>query len=329
MEKLTKENYYSYPALSNSMMSWLLPENGGSMKKFEDKMLFPQEEGDSASMRLGTLIHKYVEQKTYDVFQICDVPSPAIAKICESIAEDGITDLDSQILSTARALDFQPGWKDQTVIDKIKEQGSAYLANIMDAKSKNKSLVTESEMNLIKKIGDNICEVIPWNFSTSPDVPSDISPRFEKSSPFPSVIYNEKAINFVLDGIECKGLIDIAIINPIDDSVTIIDLKTTSTPLSLFEGYKMHEITKEGIRENQVEGIMYKRQVHRQLAFYGMGLATLNYRVSNYFVLVAETEAPYEVKLVRVPDNYIELGTIRIRQALDLIIHNSLMKTGL
>lgn len=330
MEKLTKENYYTYPALSNSMMNWILPETGGSVKKFQERSLFPQEEGDSAAMRLGTLVHKYVETASYDIFKICAVPSPSIAKICEAVAQNPITDLDSQILSAARELDFQPTWKDETVINKVKEQGGGYLFNLKEAKEKGIILVTEEEMKQIKAIGDNIAEVIPWNFDRTGEISEQYKQMFGADLEF----FNELPVEFVYQDILCKSLIDIVVIDHHTKRIKLIDLKTTSTPISLYCGYKMHEYESadsEKIVEREVEGVMYKRYVHRQLAFYSLAIESKfpGYLVDKLYVLAAETNAPYDVKLEEVSSSHIMLGICRVDKAIHTLFSNSLMTTSL
>lgn len=335
MEKLTKENYYQSKLISNSSLSWLLPENGGSPAKFRQNMEKEIEDQTSAEMRLGTLIHKFVEMKSYDIFKVTQIPSSSIAEICEKVVEGNLDDLhgplrDSIILKAAREADYQSNWKDDTVVRKIIEQGWNYIEDLIEIKKSGLIAISEDEDRQIRTIGEKIKNTIPWNFRDS------IDENFE--------VINELPVTFVYGDftedknstVACKSLIDIVVINHLEKDITIFDLKTTSTPVSLYSGYTTHEVQIESnkvasIVEKNVEGVLYKRNVHRQLAFYRKAMLSLypDYSVSSAKVVVVETNPPFDIAIVEVADIYLELGNKRIDYAMEQIISNSLLENEL
>lgn len=319
---VTKENYYKSPKLSNSALNWVLPETGGSIEKFIHKSLFPAEEEESEYMRLGTLIHKYVEHgykaEIDKIFEVTEIPSSSIAKIIQEVHKNPAADLRTEVLRVARMLDYQPGWKDETVVNKVLAEGSKYLEKLK-LEAEGKTLVSQEEMNQLSVICTKLEGVIPWNFKKEGFL-YEVNMTPAHGEPGDDVqILNEHPIEFEYGGVECKSLIDILLVNHTRKTISIVDLKTTSVPVSIYTGYETQAIDDRGnIVPSKVEGTMYKRNVHRQLAFYRKAAeqAYPGYTFENALVCVVETNAPYDMTMVKIPKNYLELGTFRIDAAI-------------
>ena len=322
MEKLTKENYYDSDRVSNSSLSWLLPETGGSLTKFIYKSGIVEHE-ESESMRLGTLIHKFVE-KGYDadidkIFEVAEIPSPAIAKIIQEVSKNPSAPLRDEILRVARANEYQSTWKDDTVVNKILAEGSAYLEKLK-LEETGKVLVSNQEMNQLHHICARIKEVLTWNFYKEGFLGEVIMTPAHGEPGDDVEILNECAIAFEYNDIECKSLIDILLVNHTRKTISIVDLKTTNIPNSIYTGYTtddIDQVTGELV-EKWVEGVMYKRQVHRQMAFYKLAASAQypDYTFNKAYVFAVETIAPYDVKLIAIPEKYMELGLRRINFAM-------------
>lgn len=327
MVTLTKENYYDSPRLSNSALNWILPETGGSVEKYLYKTLFPVQEEESEYMRLGTLIHKFVEHgynaEVNEIFEVAEIPSPAIAKIIQEVHKNPSADLRSEVLRVARMLDYQSGWKDETVINKVLAEGSSYLEKLK-LETEGKTLVTQEEMNQLSVICTKLEGVIPWNFKKEGFL-YEVNMTPVHYEPTDDVeILNEHPIAFEYKGIECKALIDILLINHTRKKISIIDLKTTSTPIHMYQGYNTIIVDENNvICSSKVEGVMYKRNVHRQLAFYKKAVtyAYPEYDIRTISVLAVETNQPYDMCMVHIPDTYLTVGSIRIDTAIEQLKH--------
>ncbi len=319
MEKLTKENYYESPKVSNSSLSWLLPETGGSVEKYIYRTSFQPVEESSESMRLGTLIHKYVE-KGYnadfdEIYEVVEMPSATIAGIIEEVAENPAAPLRDEILRVARSVDYYPSWKDETVINKILAEGSEYLEKLK-LESTGKVIISPEEMQQLQPICSIIREKMIWNFEKKGFL-DEFNMTPIHSEPDDDVeILNECAIEFEYENVECKSLIDILLVNHTRKTFCIVDLKTTSVPISIYTGYCTEEIDNpsESIVSKWVEGVMYKRNIHRQIAFYKLAAASKypDYKFDGAYVFAVETSIPYETSLTPIYNRYIELGKRRI-----------------
>lgn len=333
MERLTKENYYDSQRVSNSSLNWILPETGGSVQKFTYKTTFPQEEEESDSMRLGTLIHKFVEQgynaNAEKLFEVCEIPSDSIAKIIQDVAKNPSAPIRDEVLRVARLHGYQPNWKDDTVINKILGEGEKYLEKLK-LETEGKILVSEEEWKQLSMICNNLQEFVPWNFDKEGFM-NEVNMTPGHGEPGDDVqILNECAVEFEYQEIESKALIDILIVNHTRKTLTIVDLKTTSVPLSIYTGYNTQEINDEGkIVDKFVEGTMYKRNVHRQLAFYKIAAESLykGYTFNSAYVLALETNIPYEVTMAKVNNAYLELGKKRIDYAFECFKRHCLFES--
>lgn len=316
MEELTKENYYDSSYVSNSSLNWILPETGGSAKKYEYFSTHPQPELDSEAIRLGKLIHLYVEKKTFDVFQICSVPSPSIKAVCDLILETGKGITNDTILEAANKLDYQKSWKPETKIQKILDEGLGYMASIETAKANGKTLVSFEELSKLQLIGEEIKNAVPELF---------------ESSTSEKYILNEYPISFLYypadtPEVRCKALIDVIVVDDSNNTVTIYDIKTSNVPNSIYLGYNDVEIQDKKLVFKQVEGTYIKRNVHRQMAFYKLACESKwpSYKMQCKIIAV-ETNAPYEVSVKKIIDETLKIGMYKIEQAMNLLNNHKLV----
>lgn len=314
MEELTRENYYDSSYVSNSSLNWILPETGGSPKKYEYFSTHQQPELDSEAIRLGKLIHLYVEKKTFDAFQICSVPSPSVKAVCDLILEMGKGITNENILEAANKLDYQKSWKPETKIQKILDEGLGYMASIETAKANGKTLVSFEELSKLQLIGEEIKNAVPELF---------------ESSTSEKYILNEYPIKFSYFGeneVQCKALIDVIVVDYSTNTVTIYDIKTSNVPNSIYLGYNDAEIQDGKLVIKPVEGTYIKRNVHRQMAFYHMACKSkwTSHKIECKIIAV-ETNAPYEVSVKKLTDETLKLGMYKIQLAMSLLENNKLV----
>jgi hypothetical protein len=338
MSSLTKENYHSHPAISNSMMSWILPECGGSPAKYEEFSLFPPEDEEKDAMRIGSLIHKYMEMGEkidMNLFVETILPTPGVLKIAdEAIAlQKGVSwdreVLSPEILRIAREQQFQNNWKDQTIVDKVFSEAGVYMLQAIKAESDGGILVSAEEKKAIERAGKGLEKAIPWNFDLS-ILPPGVDAGDDYS------ILREYPIEFMLLDVPCKALIDLLVVNRTKKQFSIYDLKTTGTPLSIYKGYSIHvfqEVT--GTRQlttTEVPGRYLYWHVHRQLAMYNRACYAefKDYGMPKYpQIIVCETKLPYEVEIFEPPYEVRTIGDSRVLEAIKLLKKSNLVGVGL
>jgi hypothetical protein len=330
---MTKDEYYAHPAISNSSLDWILPECGGSPLKYEERVLFPLSDDESAEKRLGSLAHTMIERKGLGGFSLSKIPSPSIAQICNltfnhlmfNISNE--TMLKKLILESAKSLSYQPRWKDETIIGKVLTEGKDFLAALDKAKSSGNVLVSAEEMLTLTLMMNSLSKKFPWLFHES-----------DKNQPAPGqpgqefVILREVPLLWnikINESLECKSLIDLIVINKTDGWYRIYDFKTFRMPINIYFGYEQLTLNEDGkvIRE-MVRGKMYDRMVHRQLQFYSKAVRAngiiQGHDLKGYVelppvVIGCETIAPYECSSTLLSPQYRTLGDAVIEKAITLI----------
>jgi hypothetical protein len=336
MSKLTREDYYKSTRVSNSSLSWLLPESGGSPAKYEELSLFPSEQEDSQAMLLGSHIHKLLEKKTLNVFQETETPSAAVTSIAETVVEN-LPNFDKQppaiveeeLIKTARAQGYHNDWKDVTLGKNLTSAAGIFMLQLFKAKKDGISLVDKTTYDTLKIVLPKLEKLLPWNFDKSVDPPMCEGDHYE--------ILNELIVEFDLLGVPCKAMIDLVVINKSKGLFQVYDLKTTSTPLSIYFGHTMSAFVEDSVSKSriladvEVPGTFLKWQVHRQMAFYNRAVqARLGYHPMGSPVIIGcETKMPYEVQLRSLTYEELTIGDARVLKAIEMIDAMGLNGVGL
>lgn len=302
-----KKPYYDKPGVSNSSLAWLLPESGGSPAAYSYFLNNPPPELDSPEVTLGSLIHAFCEDPAgTSTIVISALPGPGVVKTIKYLLAQEETPLDKfdkeQIYQAAKAVNYGQSWKPDTVVRKVLEEGFEYASALL-RENDHLYIVDPEQDKVFKILADRLRDEV-WFSHTST--------FFET----PTHVEREKEIYFELEGVQCKALIDRLVTMNGPKQILVEDIKTTHMPISWFEGYN------DGITEEV--GQMFKRQVHRQLAFYdhavrkSLGKEAFDWRIDHIIVAI-QTTPPYEIKRIVVPVNLIDVGRKRITVALDQI----------
>jgi hypothetical protein len=317
---MTKEEYHAYDAVSNSSLSWVLPESGGSPKKYENYKLFPPDDLDSVEVELGTCAHLLVETGTLDSFEVVNKPGPSVSAICDELvnhpAYASMTpiQINDEIVRIARARDFQPRWGDDAIVKNILKDGGDYIAKLTTS---TKKLVDPETMTKLEAIKMSLDETAPWLFEPSLPPPNcAVGDDFE--------VLKEKVILFVHKEVECKALLDIVVVNHSRDTIDIYDLKTVSMPLSIYLGYE--------IDGEQVQGKFVDRGIHRQLAFYNIAvvaayIVTLS-TSTTVSIIACETKGVFESKIHTLNNDIVIKGLRRANYGIELLKEYNLISMG-
>lgn len=302
-----EKDYYSIKAVSNSSLGLINPSQGGSPQKFKRFLDKAETKEETPSLRNGKLIHKYVEDP--ESFHISDIIKPP-DMMCSWVEEvhnkvscyPFVTDdlLNEAILQT-KGDRYKATTKEQSILDKFKETGMDYLSHLQD--SQGKHILTKEEHSVI-----NSCIESLHNHPQANNLLFN-----NNTGPF-DIHFNEMDIYWVDEetGLACKALIDRLIILPDERIVYLVDLKTTSKPISLYP-----------------DSFEFWR-TYRQLAFYKEAvkqwLNTANYKGPYTLIpmiVAVETTGLHEVRCFHIEESYMEKGVKEFRELLNLIKYHT------
>lgn len=332
--KINREDYFDYNAVSSSMLKWILPEFGGSPRKYKYWKENGRPELTSDEVKLGKLAHRHLERPGSIVLVEVEKPQPAIATVCEELVErpeylsiKEMEDVRELVYEVAKSLDYQPNWKKETIIDKVLNQGAVYIQALIEAKrskgeNKSKVLVSPEEKTKLIEIFSAVDEV-----SSILKTPCIL---FKDGAPTDDIqVFHEYPIAFVFRDVQCKALIDVAVVNHTLKKVYVFDLKTTSKPIPFFTG--------QGVIRNGIvhlkEGEIFTRGIDVQLVFYLMGLTLIcntnkgvldaftdGYRIEAAALGIVETLPPYDREYYNgVTESDLRYAKKRVEIAIDLI----------
>ena len=299
-------NYFDIKAVSNSSLSYINPESGGNprlFRKFLDGLL---DEKPSKSFELGTLIHEeLLEPGKLDIVPD-NTPGPKTQDILDALwvrlyqdtpeeyldAMDGTVPLDELTEGTWEAVipaDFYPKYALQTKINRIVKDGTDYW----------KALFTHRGKKIVDAATWHIVQGCIESIKAHPVAEALICGNAFGHA---DEAFNETEIQFDMDWplrdsdsfvqIPVKGKLDRILLNHKEKTITLVDLKTTASPLGRFEE------------------TVAKYAYYRQLAWYRMLLehAYPEYEVTEIYIVAVQTNKEYPAEVFKIDDSYLQLG---------------------
>ena len=256
--------YYKDKRISNSSLSYINPEQGGSPRKFKDYLDGNLEHLETPSLYHGSMIHKFILEP--DTFAVADVerPSDTIVKIMEKVynitkgeVETDINKYHEYIFGSARELNYGQTWKPDTLIKKVIDQGKDYYDFLLRADGK--VCIDQKMAGMLSAIKDSI---------TTHKAASDLlfTGEGENESEYfwgPNQAYKSKIDRYQKTGTK----------------VNLIDLKTTSKSVEMFR--------------DSFEYYHYDRQ----MAFYVDALEDNYMLVDKVYIIAVETTGYYQVRV--------------------------------
>lgn len=238
----TIKDYYANEALDQTKLKLLL---GNDPRVFLNPPVI-----DTQATQFGSIVDCLLTDpmefdNDYYVTEMETLPTDTIQNIINNyysiikeFPEKENTDVLLQCIKDAK---YYPNWGDATKLTKVMEAGNDYLKELQVCG--NRTMITKSNKELALTMISNLQRVFPEILmNTNPDI---------------EVLY-QVPLYFKYQDIDCKGLIDILVINHITKTVQIIDLKTFyDHPLEFNYAIKSH-------------------RYDIQLAFYRLGLIVLN-----------------------------------------------------
>lgn len=235
--------------ISNSSLSYIEPEMGGSPQAFLD-FFTEKNEAEKSYYRIGHLIHKWAEDR--DLFAIASCPKPT--EVMGVIADRVIQEIEANGVAFTRELasdislmmGYQRNWKPETRLKNVYDGVEAYVNDYI-TRDEEKTYLTEAETITIESCVKSIEKhPIAKDLLFMQDV------DFSNKSVFKELeIYWTKVFKFTLPSgeiievtVRFKAKLDSLCIDFDNKTITYTDPKTTSAGaysfLKSFEAYKYY-----------------------------------------------------------------------------------------
>ena len=299
---MSEENYYGREEISNSDLGELKLSPRRFVMRKEREM-----QTKSAALELGTLIHKYTLEPAD--FIIADV-APVSGKMGEYIRayfeleksgmeEDKIPDL-----AYAHA-QYKPSHsKPETILKSFKKKQENVDFYEFLKKADGKIALSPKDKQIIEGCNMALRSHVVSNKLLFTDPEGNVE------------TFNEKEIYFNQHDVDCKSKLDRIIVDHDNKTVTIADLKTTSSNI-YGECKPIGTNTGVLIRDWHVTGFMYsclQYSYHRQLAFYinAVQAEYPDYTVES-FIIAVDTKGAYDVAVYKLPQEWLDEGNSQIQ----------------
>lgn len=320
---LTRENYFDYGTggddiiVSNSSLSYINPNEGGSIKRFMNYIRGKTEKEESKSLERGRLLHRFLEDSESFTMLPDDLPSDDVCRIVEDVRAEVVAsglapgllqDNEAAIVQVARQRKFgAANWSSETIIKRIRAKGDAYWTHLCNTDGK---VMTDAKTRLIL---DSITDGLKSNPYT-----------WDNYIQTPPGVMKEFPILFEMLDFTCKALLDNVYVDFDKKEGTIRDVKTTSKPVSTYLG--RYEVKAPDKREF-VYGPFVWYHTYRQLAFYEWAVkkwltsqGELGHKYHfKHEVLACETIEPYEHIVYIINPEWIRTGVIEFEECFAIL----------
>lgn len=208
--------YFEHPGLSQSKLKLLLLSGQlfNTVKEEESELFFEEKEHfiiGSAVDTYITMTHEYDNE--YYTSTLSEKPSATIMSIIQQVYSERISDTleENDILWAIDAHGYQSNWKTETRITKILKDGQGYWDEL--CKSEGKTILSMEQSLKIMTITSQLMEHPNTKNYFNIDNPD-------------CDIYYQLPIYFEHEGVECKALLDMVIIDHKHKAIQLIDIKT-------------------------------------------------------------------------------------------------------
>ena len=299
---MSEENYYANEAISNSDLGFLKLSPRQFVMRKEQEM-----KTKSAAMELGTLIHNFtLEPESYimaDVEPVGGKMGDYIRAYFE-LEKAGIKGESLTSMAYAQS-GYKPSHSKPETIQKSfekKPENIAYYEFLK--KADGKIALTSRDKQTIEGCLMSLRSHVVSNKLLFAETAENTES------------FNEKEVYFTLHDVDCKSKLDRLIVDHDNKTVTVIDLKTTS---SMVYGECTPMNTKTGVlyRDWHTTGFMHsclQYSYYRQLAFY------IEAAIAEYpdygveaFIVAVDTKGSYDVAVYKLPEEWIEEGNNEIK----------------
>jgi len=300
-------NYFLVPAISNSSLAFIDPEQGGCPLKMKDYLdgTMPQEK--KRFYEVGDALHKALLEPETLVIADFDKPSEKMEQIIDLIsnsAEIGaeLPQMRDAILAAVNSVGYQAKWKDATRIDKVIEEGLEYFNFCKDSVGKV-ALDLSS-----KRVLDKMTYAVKENQETNNLLVGFKGyERLVEQEIFWEYISKDPDHTF-----KCKSKLDLLYINHETKIFHIVDLKSTADTLHSYP--------------NKFEEYKY----HRQIAFYQLAVlewlekqGKTGYTPGTHYQIVVEKKGYFNCAPFVISKLFIDEGLREIQKLFKVLTHHT------
>lgn len=210
---IKKEEYYNnQERLSQSRLKLLLK----SPKLFLDN---PQSEL-TPSLLLGTVVDEYITDpnefhKNFIILPDTLKVSDAVKNIIQHVVDDKEGELEDKILRAYEKENYQSNWKPETKIKNFEKMKDYYDFVLTNA---DKTIVDQETYNTALMMAENLKERALKEYENT----------------FEYTIEKQLPILFEYDGVPLKALLDYVVVDDVNKTIKVIDIKTTSDYVTEF-----------------------------------------------------------------------------------------------
>ena len=213
--EITTSYYEDLTRISNSNIGWFIKYGPAYLHKM---LTNPPEEESTAAMKKGTMIHMYLLQPeeffdNYEVKTITKPKSENQKKFCELLANSVELEPDLAVLSAYKGAYSTIGQRKDLMLSKAKEMASTFKSYITHLKEQDfKTVISKYDIAMLENIRNNV---------------ENHKLAKELLNPSKGETHHEFHINWELENVKCKSLLDSIHFNYEAKICTIVDLKTT------------------------------------------------------------------------------------------------------
>ena len=241
---LIHDPYYDIQAVSNSSLTHINPEQGGSPSQFKANWDGTAPKLRTSSLEFGNLVHlavlephllKYKVDRTNTQDKIRDIVKTVFEAVCpkpDPFNLDAVTEVQDfesyypAILSAIEEHKYGANWKEDTRIRKVLESGGSYFATLAEAHNEGSFVITSAMESRLKSVMNGIERDKYGSMLLDREANSELNTEYLNEQ---EVTWHDPKYAFQL-----KGKIDQLRIDHANMEFTIIDLKTTSKKLADF-----------------------------------------------------------------------------------------------
>lgn len=305
------EDYYNSPRLSQSKLKLLLSGVKAFTEVKEPELFFEEKQHFILGSAVDCLVTRGTQQfeQEFYISRLENKPSDTVKSIINEVFyKANITpeqiglfapnfiDYKDLILESCDSHNYQLNWKNETRVNKILENYE-YWNELVE--SNGKIILTTEDESLINKIVLNFLQ-------------NDNTKYYFTNFAEEKEIINQLHIDFEIEGVECKALLDGVVVNTEDKTLEPFDVKTTGDKVFYFPksmrrfGYYIQAaFYTEALKQWKERHKIYK-----------------DYTIKNFVFVVSSTLDPETPMVFKCTDNLLNIGKYG-RNRIDYKINHS------
>lgn len=311
------ESYFSKAAINNSCLSYIDPMSGGSpryFKKYLDGLL---DSKDNDSFQLGTLIHKVLlEPDSIDITP-SNVPGPKVKEIID-VLFNRVRERHEGLMPHIELKDIEEGewgivipddyYSNRTLssrIDSILKTAEPYWIAL--CQSQDKHIVDSMTYHQIMGCVDSI-RMHP--FASELIEGDGFNGSYDEAHNEVEIYFTEKwdlELENESLSLDFKAKVDRILFNHEEKTYSIVDLKTTRSPIGMFQD------------------TFEKYDYDRQLAFYqwAVSKAYPDYSPKSMYIVAVQTNKEYPCEIFSIDESYLDLGWSKASELISRIAYHT------